>query len=270
MNNCAIVCLTRGYHNKEGYQTLIDRNCAIRKHINADKQYPMIIFHEGNITADHQEHINYYSEGQTIQFIDISYIWRGGYEAMCEFHIYHIWHLCYQYNYIMRIDEDCIVTRCESDPFKQIDKVVKVRIPSSDEVTTSVDDRFIEVGDTYSYEKLVFLRPVNWAESHSETNASLPPMIEGLTGEDPATFYIHNFPYTNLCIGKVDFFLSPPMVGLLYTLSQSPLQRENRWGDLPVLGSLLNIYAKDRTAFIKGLSYLHGSHEVLIDTDKSE
>ena len=238
MNNCAIVCLTRGYPTKDKYQTLIDRNCAIRKHMNQDKRYPLIIFHEGNISEEHQEHINYYSEGQSIQFVDISYIWRGGYEAMCEFHIYHIWHLCHQYNYILRIDEDCMVTRCETDPFEQV-------------------------------KSNVFLRSVNWAESHTETNATLPAKIQELTGVDPKEFYIHNFPYTNLCIGKVDFFLSPPMVGLLYALSQSPLQRENRWGDLPVLGSLLNIYAKDRTAFIKGLTYNHDSHHVTIDTDKS-
>lgn len=262
MNN-AIVCLTRGYATKEKYQTLIDRNCAIRKYINPDKHYPLVIFHEGNITTEHQEHIIYYSEGQEIRFVDIRAIWLGGYEAMCEFHILHIWHYCKEYDNIMRIDEDCIVSRCDIDPFKQIQQIIKVNHGS-----TVYTDGNIELSVPRSVVFPVFLRSTNWAESHTETNATLPDKIEQLTGVSAKDFYNDQFPYTNVCVANVKYFLSEPMLPLLTEIATCEDQRKYRWGDLPVLGSLLNIYAKDRSPFMKGFSYLHGSHEALIDTDK--
>ena len=107
----------------------------------------------------------------------------------------------------------------------------------------------------------VFLKSASWKESHGETNDTLPKFIEDLTGVSKEEFYIHNFPYTNVMISNVKFWLDNEINKILKTISYSDLQIKNRWGDLPILGSLLNIYAKDKVDYINNLSYQHLSHK---------
>lgn len=52
-SNNAIVALTRGYSDLNGYYSLIQRNLAISSHIGS--QFPLVLFHEGDITAEQQE-----------------------------------------------------------------------------------------------------------------------------------------------------------------------------------------------------------------------
>lgn len=228
----AIVCLTRGYHNLKAYDSLIERNKSILNFI-GDK-YPLIIFHEGNIPNDHQQYIKSQTPQLHFTFVDISEVWVGGYEAMCRFQAFDVWNYCREFDYIMRIDEDCIILKCEHDPFDLI-------------------------------AKNVYLRSVYFAESHSETNATLPQRIEELTGAKKEDFYNDKFVYTNVSVSSVQFWLEPKMNELLKTISCSNEQLENRWGDLPVLGSLLNIFAVGRVGYIKGLSYRHLSHNNVIN-----
>jgi hypothetical protein len=54
---------------------------------------------------------------------------------------------------------------------------------------------------------------------------------------------------------------------LIKSIAYSDLQLYNRWGDLPVLGSLLNIYAQDKVGHIEGLSYKHLSHDNYITSN---
>ena len=55
----AYICLVRGYEDVDDYKTLILRNKSIHKTINSklDEPFDMIIFHEGNISKDHQNYI---------------------------------------------------------------------------------------------------------------------------------------------------------------------------------------------------------------------
>lgn len=235
MNN-AIVCLTRGYVREDFYHTLIERNRAIKEFINKENQYPLVIFHEGNIPQQHQDYIVKHSEGQDIRFVDISPVWVGGYESMCRFQAYHLWNYSKEFDYIMRIDEDCIITKCETDPFSMI-------------------------GEN------VYLKSVYFDESHSETNATLPPFIESLTGASSADFYNRKFVYTNVSVSSTAFWLEPSMNELLAKISLCDDQLKNRWGDLPILGSLLNMYAKGKVGTLTGLSYYHGTHDMTINCE---
>lgn len=230
----AITVLTRGYHNLKAYDSLITRNKAISQFIG--NKYPLLIFQEGNITNEHQQYIKEQTPELDIQFIDISPVWVGGYESMCRFHGIHLWEYCKDYDNIMRIDEDCIIQECPNDPFELI-------------------------GDN------VFLRSVYFAESHSETNATLPKRLEELTGSDKKDFYNDRFVYTNVCVSSVGFWLEENMYELLKKICLSPEQLENRWGDLPVLGSLLNMFAKGRVGHINGLVYKHLSHNNTITSN---
>jgi hypothetical protein len=184
-----------------------------------------------------QDYIREKSMGQTIKFVDISDVWAGGYEGMCKFHIYHFWQKCQELGikYAMRIDEDCIIQKVIYDPFSQIENAF-----------------------------LPYMTSVFWAESHSETNATLPDYIAFLTGAKKEEFYNDKFPYTNVSVADVDFMLALPH---LKTIAYSPLQRQNRWGDLPVLGALLNICAKDKIGTLAGLSYYHSSHNMSINCE---
>lgn len=229
-----IVCLTRGYENLSQYDVLIKRNQAIAEHINKDLKTVLVIFHEGNISDDQMNHITAQSSGQTLSFINISSVWIGGYEGMCRFYTYDVWSYFKEDDLILRIDEDCHVTSCDKDPFSLI-------------------------GDKD------YLRSVYWAESHSETNATLPGFIEKLTGSNRVKFYNGKFPYTNVGLARIKFFkdLQP----LIKKIAYDPMQLANRWGDLPVIGSILNIYAVGKVGAIEGLSYKHYSHNVTINCD---
>jgi len=227
MNN-AIVALTRGYNNRRDYQWLIKRNQAIKKFF-GDK-YPIILFHEGTIRQQDHEYINQQS-GLKCQFIDIKPVWVGGYESMCRFQTYWLWEYCKEYDYVLRIDEDCFLTKVEKDPFEMI-------------------------GNN------VYLKSVYWGESHSETNATLPIKINELTGVPPQAFYNNKFPYTNVGLSSVKYWRGPLMSELLKKIALCDEQLKNRWGDLPVLGSLLNIDAPDRVGTLEGMAYYHRSHNV--------
>lgn len=237
-SNNAIVCLTRGYNSEAKYGNLINRNICIHKYLNGDGRYPLIFFHEGNIPAHHQKHITDNAKGQDCRFIDISDVWSGGYEGMCRFMGLQLWEKCAElgFDYVMRIDEDCHLQSCDIDPFTVI-------------------------GDN------VYLRSVYWSESHSETNYTLPYALEKLTGVPFQSYYNDKFVYTNVSLSSVGFWMDPKMHQILKTLCNSDEQRKNRWGDLPLLGALLNLYAKGRVGFMPGLSYSHLSHGNVIVSD---
>jgi hypothetical protein len=149
-----------------------------------------------------------------------------------------LWEKCAElgFDYVMRIDEDCHLQSCDIDPFTVI-------------------------GDN------VYLRSVYWSESHSETNYTLPYALEKLTGVPFQSYYNDKFVYTNVSLSSVGFWMEPKMHQILKTLCNSDEQRKNRWGDLPLLGALLNLYAKGRVGFMPGLSYSHLSHGNVIVSD---
>jgi hypothetical protein len=227
----AIVCLARGHSNVNLYNNLLFRNDKIYELINkkVDNKYPLIIFHEGNIIQSHQEYIKSFGNNQNIIFIDISDVWIGGYHGMCRFYSYDIWNYCREFDYILRIDDDCFLSIVESDPFDYI-------------------------------QDKVFLKSASWPESHIPTNSTLPFIIENITGISHKEFYIHNFPYTNVCLSSVSFWLNSEINLILEKISKDPKQITNRWGDLPILGSLLNIFAKNRVGYFDKFEYTHSSH----------
>ena len=70
-SNKAIVVLTRGYRNKSDYNNLISRNKSISKNLN-DKSIDIIIYHEGNITNEHQIYIMEQTPELNIFFINVN------------------------------------------------------------------------------------------------------------------------------------------------------------------------------------------------------
>lgn len=232
MNN-AIICLTRGYSKPESYQMLIDRNEAIYNFINKHKinPYPLIVFHEGNVTSKDQTYISSFTPLQYIKFVDVSYMWNidHGYESMCKFFSYYVWDHCKEYDNILRIDEDCKILNCSTDPFD-----------------------FLKDN--------IFIAPKWIAEGHEPTNNTLPYKLEEVLGLPMPTFYNHCFPYNNVCVTNVKFWLNSDILNSLNKIINEEKFIENRWGDMPILGSFLNIFAKNKIGTIKNFSYYHQSH----------
>jgi hypothetical protein len=135
----AIVVLTRGYSDMKQYDQLLTRNEHISKNLK-NKLIPIVLFHEGNITNEHQIYIKSKSPDLEISFVNISSTsfldekksipffprtdhppWQIGYRHMCNFWFKDFFKHVTDYNYIFRIDEDCYVQFSIDDAFSEIE-----------------------------------------------------------------------------------------------------------------------------------------------------
>jgi hypothetical protein len=208
---CAIVTLTRGYKAVHQYTQLVERNAAIYTHFNqhrlAGQQVPLILFHEGNIGAEHQQWILSQEQNDTVMFINVAAefnrtfppsapIKGRGYRQMCRFYSIAIWKYLQQLelDWVWRIDEDCVLLKdVHPDVFAQC------------------QDRGVAYASALS------------RETHEPTNRTLPLFLEKYLKEHhphpPDTqlgtkhrvedLYDHKFPYTNVFLSRVDFWLLP-------------------------------------------------------------
>lgn len=120
-----------------GYTSIIARNRSIYDVINRhrDRQYPLTIWHEGNIPAEHQRCITSFELNADVRFIDVSSVfrlphsiredelvenWSVGYQLMCRFHSYYVWQYTKQFDYVMRLDEDCILQSSVGGPIETL------------------------------------------------------------------------------------------------------------------------------------------------------
>ncbi len=256
----AIVCLTRGYPDVSGYKRLIRRNRAIYHAINYQRihQYPLILWHQGNIPLAHQSFVLAQESNHDVRFIDVSGAfqlpqgiepselmesWSVGYRLMCRFHIYYIWQYTRQFDYVMRIDEDCTLRCVAADPIQWLLK-----------------------------HGLDFAAAAFVGESHALTNQTLAPFVNRYAssvarqshGAEP---YNHVFPYTNLYVTRTGFWRQPEVQRFLAAVAFERDSIRLRWGDLPVLGAALNMFASAGTiAVIPHLAYRHGSHHLTVST----
>ena len=250
----AIVALVRGYKSLDGYSSLIARNKAIFEKINSHalKHYPLIIWHEGDIAPEHQRYIRAAEQNNDVRFVDISARfklpegvqcedlkehWHLGYRLMCKLHTWDIWQLAAEFDYVLRVDEDCIIKEIIVDPFEWMAR--------------------LELDCAFSL-------LVN--DSHQLTNETLPMFVEAFTrqynipirSDRPLTSC---FPYTNVYMARTAFFRQPHVSRLLRA---AVLDRDfyiNRWGDHIVLGLALNLFSIDcKIQPIHGIRYGHESH----------
>jgi hypothetical protein len=263
MMKAALVLLTRGYPNNEWYSRLIQRNNHIYENFNKKlkTQYPLVIFHEGNITEEQQKFIVNQGKNEDVRFVNISshFQWpqycnpslmkdsgfSHGYRIMCAFNSLHIWNYCKEFDYIFRIDEDTLIGDLDYDVFeymesKNLDYMV---------------GRFCE-------------------ETHPLTNETIPPVAHALLGEkwkesdyDQTKLWV---PYTNLYIAKTSLFLQPEVQNFLKALVENPDFFYNRWGDHVVSGIVLKAFSKsEKTEAIPNFIYLHGSHHCVTQNGRA-
>jgi hypothetical protein len=259
----AIVLLTRGYPRLEYYQKLVTRNIHIYDNFNRhlEEQYPLIIFHEGNISEEHQTAIIDSSRNQDITFVSIGkdFTWpenvpmqtiqdngfHPGYRLMCRFNCYQIWKYVKDYDYILRIDEDTYIGELKYDLFQYM----------QDNNLDYMVSRFCE-------------------ETHKLTNETIPAVAHELLG-DRWTEDMYNqhdlwVPYTNLYAAKTSLFLQQDVQIFLRKLCNNPMFLTHRWGDHVVMGIVLKAFSsKDKVTHIHNFQYMHGSHQCITKDGKA-
>lgn len=269
MKKFAITVLTRGYPNINQYNSLIKRTNLIVDNImkNSKYDFDMIIFHEGNIPIEHQKHISNLSETDLIfknvkdykenpAFNDSknkfnyelcpptpqSQCFPLGYKHMCHFWSIDFFNYLDDYDYVIRIDEDCFVTEFDDSV---LDRITDGDVRFSSPLFQGQDEGYVIVG----LEKL-------WNKFIKDNN--LQPF---------KNFKEIKCPYTNFMILDLNFFKSNKIIqSFLKYVDESHGIYSNRWGDLPIWGVILSTLTNNSTYEESvNIKYYHLSHNKQIN-----
>ena len=259
----AFVVLTRGYNEDEQYNTLIERNKSIyevfyNKLDDENKmQYDIIIFHEGNINEQQQNYIQSKTPKLPLKFITVQFYdnksinnelcpptnlsdsFSNGYKNMCYFWSKDFFKYLKDYNYIIRVDEDCIVEELDINTINNY-KYNDIMFSSPTYQDNDVDDVVVGMKKLFT----------NYLVEHNMEQKNALKM-----------------PYTNFMIVNVSYFNNNETVmDVLQTIEKSNCIFSNRWGDLPIWGYILS-YFIDKRHFVEDLNikYFHGSHNAKIN-----
>lgn len=264
MSKVAISVLTKGYSDLESYNTLINRNNYIYDNIisKSTLEFDMVIFHEGNISEEQQIHISKNSKATLIfrdvktfatkaAFDDSKNIYNLdlcppnelserfpiGYKHMCHFWSIDLFDYLSDYQYTIRIDEDCYVDRVDPAIFESvIESGIKFAVPY---ICPVLDDPNVIVG----LDKLL-------NDYVNSNNIQLPVRYEDIKA-----------PNTNFMMLDLQFFKNHSITQkFLAEVEKSHGIYSNRWGDAPIWGIIL--YALSGVDFyeLSDTGYLHGSH----------
>jgi hypothetical protein len=238
----ATFALTRGYKgfSKARYVFIVRRNRALRQLFH-DSEIVHLLFHEGNISHIDQFLIRILS-GLKLRFVDVSNVFTVnqnqiipsgtqrdiGYRLMCRFQYRDVWQFLESFEYVYRVDEDCLV-----------DSLPR---PS---------------------EKLLFATGALSNETHETTNQTLYALLKQMHLEK---FYDHLFPYTNCYLTQVSFWTRKDVQSFLELVGGNQRALVDRWGDLPILGVTLKAYGgwNAKESVNPNFSYRHLSHNARV------
>lgn len=255
VNKNAVLVLTRGYSSYRKYFSLIQRNKSISKNLR-DKTTDIIIFNEGNIIEKHQELIKKETPDLNIKFVTITEkaflkqneiyqfyhttkrdIWHYGYRHMCHFWFIDFLHFCNDYDFILRIDEDCIIDF-------NVDEIFNI-LPSKLLIAGTMDKDDEEITHGLNQFTLNFLRHNGFIRKPKKPNG----------------------PYTNI-LGLNLLKLNKNLFVKKYMecVDKSNSIYIYRWGDLPLWGEILEyFYKKEDYLLYNKINYYHGSLNVFVN-----
>ena len=276
MNNktkVALAVLTKGYTDLQSYDVLINRNNLIHQNLltKTDVKYDMIIFHEGNILPDHIEYIQSHSKSTLIfknvkecgnklafdnsrnQFnmtlcppTKLSNQFPVGYKHMCHFWCIGLFDYLSDYDYVLRIDEDCFVDRIDPSVFEEaMNEEVSFAVPlicsvlDAPEVIVGLDKLLLEFLNTRG-----FKMPMPYSEIKA--------------------------PNTNFMLVNLKYFRNHQLVqDFLQEVDNSHGIYSNRWGDAPIWGIIIYILSGEDFFELSDTGYLHGSHNHYVNPIQS-
>lgn len=241
-----ICCLTRGYVDMKGYDQIIERNRSLWD-LSWAHLYDHIIFHEGNISRDHQAYIVSQCD-LPVKFVNISDSftrdfdhkndvckslpelghpdWYLGYKRMCRFWFVDFWKYLDNYQYILRIDEDVHVSDTCQDPiqFCQEHKLHYLSAYVMDEEDHVIDglSRFVKMKQEI----------------------------------------IKKMPSTCANVVEIPYYTKPESLNFIKTIDKTGCIFRNRWGDAPLMNVLIQKFTDPQkyTFQWSGFHGYHGSH----------
>jgi hypothetical protein len=279
-NKQCIFALVRGYTNIEKYKDLIKRNNYIENNISPflSEETDYILFHEGNITEEHQ----YYIQEKTtctIKFVNIhktypfdafnnddkqvykneeghlvsslfdhktrgsgwntnQRAWGLNYRHMCEFHFIYILDYLKGYKYGLRIDEDCFI-ESKIDIFKLIQNT-NLKLISGKSYLDSA-------GATLEMNKFCidFMKKNNFDQIEKRWD------------------YHVAGPYTNVFMLDIEYFSNNVNVRkFINEIKERQYIIKYRWGDLPLWGRIYKMFLELNEYDLNHsqIKYFHGSH----------
>jgi hypothetical protein len=264
MEKIAIVALTRGYDDIKSYESLIIRNQHIQKHLTSKSkfEFDVILFHEGNITQEHQSYIQKMC-GLPLIFKDIrecgnkqafddsrdivsmelcpptqlSLQFPIGYKHMCHFWSIGLFDYLADYKYVIRMDEDVFLIEFNPQLLEYIvNENIKFVMPW---LCTILDDPNVIVG--------------------------LDTLLDGFCKENNITMPVNYkdicAPNTNFVMFDLQYFKNNDIVQkFLNAVDESHGIYSNRWGDAPIWGIILFALQDESVFLCDEIEYYHGSH----------
>lgn len=269
---CAIVGLVRGYDSWYRYKQLIERNDRIHRYFNYKYNYPIIIFHEGNIKKKHQHKLKSLTPNisfvEVTNFHDLPYVKHNifkriyrialkkvckitfpdsmnGYKNMCAFYAFKIYDYLKDFDYYWRLDEDGMLMKEISDnPFE----VLK---------------------NSNAYYGYIYIG----LDRHKETKQTLIPLVKKYTLNRDINMHcmktdinMNNFG-SNFMITDLKFWKKKEVLDFLNFIKQQNGVQTYRWGDSNIQALAIKIFCKpDKILKLKGIEYYHESHNELVST----
>lgn len=260
-NKNAVVVLTRGYNELIKYNDLINRNNSITNVDNTTTDF--IIFHEGNITEIQQQYISEKSLYiNKINFVDISILaflneknntvfypptnmFSLKYRHMCSFWFVDFWKYVEEYDYIIRIDEDCIINFSINNVFT---------ILKNDKINC-IFGKWVNDQEFVTHGLNCFTK--NFITKNFNSNYN----VKDLPIHNPSG------PYTNV----IGFNLKKLRENIILNRYINTINKSNaiyiyRWGDLPLWGEALYYFCDKNSYFeYNEIKYFHGSHNIVVN-----
>jgi hypothetical protein len=272
MKKIAIVALTKGYDDINSYKSLIIRNKHIQEYLVSKSKYEfdIILFHEGNITSEHQEYIQQQTllplifrdvreHGNKLAFdnnknvvnnelcppTELSSRFPVGYKHMCHFWSIDLFDYLNDYKYVIRMDEDVFLLGMRPGLLEDIvEQNIKFVMPW---LCPVLDDPNVIIGlDTLLHQFCKdndIVMPVDYSQIYA--------------------------PNTNFVIFDIEYFKNHNIVQkFLTTVDQSHGIYSNRWGDAPIWGIILFVLQPEPFFLCETIEYYHGSHSHHVNSKK--
>lgn len=268
-----IAALIRSFPQTKQYdRTIIRRNKAISQYLywapTVTSSVDIVIFHEGNLSPAHQQYIQDATPELPIKFVDVGEVFREykdvdvpicpknkmvsmmfgpGYYSMCFFWFLRFDRYLTNYDWMLRLDDDCILVK-------------------------NVQFHVKEMPNTVHFASSLW---VNLAEGTSD---AIRPKDEGgvVVGMRNLTIQfaqeqnlfqdIHSWhaPYTNAMYIDLRWLRNHSVIQKYrQRVEESQCIYSNRWGDLPLWGAA--IYLSKEPRYHLRLPYFHGTHNTLVN-----
>lgn len=270
----AVATLMKGMKDVSHYKALIDRNKSIRQHLysppHSNGSMDVIIFHEGDVTATHQEYIQKESPDIPLMFINISstfnkwndvenpicphsYLSRKtepGYINMCTFWFAGYLEYMQKYDFLFRFDADCVlITDIRGYLFS---------VPASARMGST---RWLNLANE-KYDRIA------GPNKFGQVSTGMHQVTTTFAREHQIfdTVYTWYAPYTNVFFLDLHWVRNSTIIAqYTNTVLNTNCINSNRWGDMPLWGA--NALLTKQTPFHLKVPYYHGSHNAWVNSE---